>query len=98
MCACMCVVHHSLVCGNVIEINPCQGLFVSCANWIPKIDMERKYNIEKNFLKLYFFESGEIYLIQNGKKTKKIMLETTFKTSKKKTRQLQSGETYSWGD
>ena len=58
--------------GNIIEINPCKGLYLSCANWFPKIDMERKYNIPKKFMKLYYFESGDVTLIQNGKKKIKI--------------------------
>ncbi len=54
--------------GCVIEINPCEGLYLSCANWTPKISMERKYRILKKFVKLYFLENGNVTLIQNGKK------------------------------
>ena len=58
--------------GNIIEINPCEGLYISSANWCPKVDIERKYQIQKNFIKLYYIESGDITLIQNGKKKIKI--------------------------
>ncbi len=58
--------------GNIIEINPCKGLHLSYANWYPKIDMERKFSIQKKIMKLYYFESGNITLIQNGKKKIKI--------------------------
>lgn len=55
--------------GGVVEISPWKGLYLSCANWTPKINMERKYYIPKEFIKLYFLENGNITLIQNGKKT-----------------------------
>ncbi len=58
--------------GNIIEINPYKGLHLSCANWYPKIDMERKFSIQKKIMKLYYFESGNVTLIQNGKKKIKI--------------------------
>src|SRR3712207_4282261 len=58
----------SIGAGGVVEINPCNGLYLSCANWTPKINMERKYYIAKEFVKLYFLESGSVTLIQNGKK------------------------------
>ena len=54
--------------GYVVEINPHEGLYLSYANWTPKINMERKYCILKKFIKLYFLECGDITLIQNGKK------------------------------
>ena len=33
--------------GCVIEINPCEGLYLSCANWTPKISMERLLRSEE---------------------------------------------------
>ena len=54
--------------GGVVEISPREGLYLSCANWTPKISMERKYCILKKFVKLYFLENGNVTLIQNGKK------------------------------
>lgn len=54
--------------GGVIEINPCEGIYLSYANWFPKIEMERKYTIHHKFVKPYFLESGKITLVQNGKK------------------------------
>ena len=54
--------------GGVVEISPRKGLYLSCANWTPKINMERKYYIPKEFIKLYFLENGNVTLIQNGKK------------------------------
>lgn len=54
--------------GGVVEISPREGLYLSCANWTPKISMERKYCIPKEFVKLYFLENGNVTLIQNGKK------------------------------
>ena len=54
--------------GCIVEINPRKGLYLSCANWTPKISMERKYCIPKEFAKLYFLENGNVALIQNGKK------------------------------
>lgn len=59
--------------GNIIEINPCKGLFISAANWLPKKQMERYYRIKQKFIKIYYFESGDVTLIQNGKAAQKIM-------------------------
>lgn len=58
--------------GCVVEISPREGLYLSCANWMPKINLERKYCIPKKFVKLYFLENGNITLIQNGKKKSNI--------------------------
>ena len=49
--------------GGVVEISPREGLYLSCANWTPKISMERKYCILKKFVKLYFLENGNVTLI-----------------------------------
>lgn len=57
----------SIACGGVIEINPCEGLYLSYANWLPREDMQRKYEIPHSFVKLYFLESGKVTLVQNGK-------------------------------
>ena len=46
--------------GGVVEISPWKGLYLSCANWTPKINMERKYYIPKEFIKLYFLENGNV--------------------------------------
>ena len=58
--------------GCIVEINPREGLYLSCANWTPRISMERKYCILKEFAKLYFLENGNVTLIQNGKKKSNI--------------------------
>lgn len=59
--------------GSVIEINPCDGLYLSYANWVPKMDLERCFCINKSFVKLYYFESGNVMLIQNGKRKTPIL-------------------------
>ena len=59
--------------GSIIEINPCDGLYISCANWTPKMDIEIKYSISKEFVKLYFLENGNVTLVINGKKQATIM-------------------------
>lgn len=54
--------------GNVYQVQPADGLFLSTGNWTPYVPMERKYEINQRLLKIYYLESGDIMLIQNGKK------------------------------
>lgn len=54
--------------GNVYQIQPAEGIFLSAGNWTPYQHMERKYEISQRLVKLYYLESGSVTLIQNGKR------------------------------
>lgn len=58
--------------GNVYQVQPAEGLFLSTGNWLPYAPMERKYVINQNLVKIYYLESGGVTLIQNGKKAQPI--------------------------
>ena len=58
--------------GTVYQVQPTEGMFLSTGNWIPYTKMERKYEINQKLIKIYYLESGDITLIQNGKKTQTI--------------------------
>lgn len=58
--------------GNIYQIQPTDGLFLSTGNWIPYTPMERKYVINQHLVKIYYLESGGVTLIQNGKKAQPI--------------------------
>lgn len=53
--------------GSVYQIQPINGMFLSVGDWIPYLDLERKYQLDYKMIKLYYFESGHVTLIQNGK-------------------------------
>ncbi|MBW6409620.1 helix-turn-helix domain-containing protein [Clostridium weizhouense] len=55
--------------GFIYQINPCPGLFISAGDWVPYKTIERHYNVNSMFMEIYLIESGDILLIQNGKKT-----------------------------
>ncbi|NSB12312.1 helix-turn-helix domain-containing protein [Clostridium beijerinckii] len=55
--------------GFIYQINPYPGLFISVGDWIPYITIERHYEVDSMFMEIYLVESGDIVLIQNGKKT-----------------------------
>ena len=55
--------------GFIYQINPCPGVFLSVGNWLPYEPIERRYEMDKMFLEIYLVESGNITLIQNGKKS-----------------------------
>lgn len=54
--------------GQIYQIQPTDGLFLSAGNWTPYVPMQRRYEISQRLIKLYYLESGDITLIQNGKK------------------------------
>lgn len=54
--------------GTVYQVRPVEGMFVSVSDWVPNLDMERRYRLEHKMIKLYYFESGHVTLIQNGKR------------------------------
>lgn len=58
--------------GNVYQVQPAEGLFLSTGNWIPYASMERKYEINQKLVKIYYLESGSVTLIQNGRKAQTI--------------------------
>ena len=58
--------------GNVYQVQPANGLFLSTGNWTPYAPMERKYTINQPLVKIYYLESGGVTLIQNGKKAQPI--------------------------
>lgn len=58
--------------GNVYQVQPADGLFLSTGNWIPYASMERKYEINQKLVKIYYLESGSVTLIQNGRKAQTI--------------------------
>lgn len=55
--------------GFIYQINPYPGLFISAGDWLPYITIEHHYEIDSMFMEAYLIESGDIVLIQNGKKT-----------------------------
>ena len=55
--------------GFIYQINPCHGLFISVGDWLPYISMEYHYQFNSMFMEIYLIESGNIVLIQNGKKS-----------------------------
>ena len=55
--------------GSLYQVQPTDGIFLSVSDWIPYHDMERRYQIEHKMIKMYYLESGEVKLIQNGKRT-----------------------------
>ncbi len=55
--------------GIMYQVQPTEGLFLSVSDWTPYYDMERRYQIEYKMIKMYYLESGEVKLIQNGKRT-----------------------------
>lgn len=54
--------------GNIYQVQPTDGLFLSTGSWIPYASMERKYEINQKLVKIYYLESGGVTLIQNGRK------------------------------
>lgn len=54
--------------GSMYQVQPTDGIFLSVSNWTPYQDMERRYQIEHKMIKMYYLESGEVKLIQNGKR------------------------------
>jgi len=58
--------------GSLYQVQPTDGIFLSVSDWIPYHDMERRYQIEHKMIKMYYLESGEVQLIQNGKRTAEI--------------------------
>ena len=55
--------------GIMYQVQPAEGIFLSVSDWTPYHDMERRYQIEHKMIKIYYLESGEVRLIQNGKRT-----------------------------
>jgi AraC-like DNA-binding protein len=55
--------------GFIHQINPCPGLFIAVGDWVPYRTIERHYKVDSMFMEIYLIESGDISLIQNGKKT-----------------------------
>lgn len=55
--------------GAVYQLQPTGGMFISVGDWLPYKDMERKYELDIKMIKIYYFESGYVRLIQNGKRT-----------------------------
>ena len=55
--------------GIMYQVQPAEGIFLSVSDWTPYHDMERRYQIEHKMIKMYYLESGEVRLIQNGKRT-----------------------------
>lgn len=53
--------------GIVYQFQPTEGMFISVGDWVPYQDMERQYRLELKMIKIYYFESGYVTLIQNGK-------------------------------
>ena len=58
--------------GNIYQVQPTDGLFLSTGSWIPYASMERKYEINQKLVKIYYLESGGVTLIQNGRKAQPI--------------------------
>lgn len=54
--------------GFVYQLNPTPGMFLSVGDWKPYIPAGRQYEVDEMFIELYLVESGDITLIQNGKK------------------------------
>lgn len=55
--------------GVVYQLQPLNGMFISIGDWTPYQDMERRYQLDLKMIKIYYFESGYVTLIQNGKRT-----------------------------
>jgi len=55
--------------GIMYQVQPAEGIFLSVSDWTPYHDMERRYQIEHKMIKMYYLESGEVKLIQNGRRT-----------------------------
>lgn len=74
ICEDMCTLHPSpdQGVGDICQIQPADGFFISTGDWIPYESMERKYKINQKLVKMYYLESGGVILIQNGKKAQTI--------------------------
>jgi AraC-like DNA-binding protein len=58
--------------GYIYQLHPAPGLFVSLGDWRLYEAAQRPYKAEQTFFEIYFLESGDITLIQNGKKARAI--------------------------
>lgn len=58
--------------GVILQFQSEPGLFISASEWIPALAMERRYEIPFPLVKMYYLESGEVTLIQNGKRAQPI--------------------------
>lgn len=58
--------------GYIKNYSPSDGLMVSIGDWIPYKKRLRQYDIKNMFFEMTLLESGDIVLVQNGKKRRRI--------------------------